>query len=105
MRPRPTPMPTMTSMTATTLTGNTVYGYTQYQYYRVCHGDSSASYCTFYGRSTNEFEGPGLFEQRLSRSHVGDATKVRMKSKACAQLGWPTPDSCTVDSYWLHVYG
>jgi hypothetical protein len=85
--------------------GNSVYGTTQFQFYRTPSGATGPSWVTFTSKSTPEHAGAGV--ARVTSLQVGlrgDADRARGVTKACAQMGWPVPDSCSTSAFLTFSY-
>ena len=85
--------------------GNNVYGKTQFQFYRVTTGSSSPSWIVSATKSTPEHAGAGVARTTsLQVGLRGDADRARGVTQACAQMGWPVPDSCSDSAYTTFSY-
>lgn len=84
--------------------GNTVYGVTTYFFfYNRCDGDIRTDddcYDSWHRDprpdKTDEFHGGGPGGKAFKHSEELDsrASKARIETRACVQMGWPVPDGC-----------
>lgn len=78
--------------------GNTVYGRSLHQFWKwnnlqgteTWHGSTFMATPEFSNTTRTYYHKKGLDSQ---------ASKARVQTKACAQMGWPVPDSCTSTAY------
>jgi len=68
--------------------GNNVYGKTEFYYWL------NSSWNLKEVKSTPEWSG-GLHNWTMTSNYSGYWTKAEGGFEACAQMGWPVPDSCT----------
>lgn len=81
--------------------GNNVYGKTEFFfYYYKCTatGSCSTDWNSSGTRSTGEWANTTK-TVTVSMPLYSTGTKARGKSFACAQMGWPVPDSCAAAAY------
>ena len=79
--------------------GNNVYGRTTFSFYGYrCNPQCESRWRTDLPKSTPEFAN-ATRTYTLDRPLVSWADKARGSVFACAQMGWPVPDSCSPASY------
>lgn len=79
--------------------GNTVYGRTMFNYYGLrCTPTCETRWFVSTTKSTPEFSN-STRTYWLDRGLYGLGDRARGKVFACAQMGWPVPDSCSPASY------
>jgi hypothetical protein len=84
--------------------GNNVYGNVWYQFYRPgCTSDGSAVWCRENRKVTKEYaksKSQDTWTVYLSVTNFRtDSSRVRGIHEACAQMGFPVPDSCSAGAY------
>lgn len=85
--------------------GNAVYGTTEFSFYgyRCVSGECTTRWFSAGVRSTPEFSN-STRTYWLDKGLYGLGDKARGQTFACAQMGWPVPDSCAPASYPSFTY-
>jgi len=84
--------------------GNNVYGRTTFAFYGYrCQSDCQTKWWTDVALSTPGF-GNTTRTYDLDRRLYGWADRARGSVFACAQMGWPVPDSCANAAYPSFAY-
>lgn len=84
--------------------GNNVYGRTTFNFYGYrCNPGCETQWWTDIVKSTPEFANTTR-TYWLDRGLYGWGDRARGKTFACAQMGWPVPDSCAAASYPTFSY-
>jgi hypothetical protein len=88
--------------------GNNVYGKVQTQFYVIGCTTAGASWCTENWKNTKEYSRSNTtttWKTHLTQTNFRrDASQVRAIHIACAQMGFPVPDSCSDGAYVTITY-
>ncbi|MBX3313208.1 MAG: hypothetical protein KF906_02720 [Actinobacteria bacterium] len=74
--------------------GNNVYGRTTFNVYKWSTSAGRMMWQTDERKSTGEWSG-GTRTRTVKTSLDANGERYRGESEACAQMGWPVPDSCS----------
>ena len=74
--------------------GNNVYGRTTFLVWRYSTSHGRDTWVTDQRKSTSEWSG-GTHTQTVRTDLDSKGSRYRGNAEACAQLGWPVPDSCS----------
>ena len=84
--------------------GNNVYARADYQFSRTgCSSENTTSWCRESRKNTKEYAKSGTTQTwtiyLTTQNFRYDASSVRGIHQACAQMGFPVPDSCSNGAY------
>lgn len=77
--------------------GNTVYGRARFRYYRPSTVSSSWVWGSWNGY-TSTGETSSSITVGIKDPELSNGIHAEVGSQACVQLGWPVPDSCSVEA-------